>query len=401
MTFMNRNTQTVLALTVLGVAISGCASIDKSEQEFMDRDDLGRRMVEMESERSDMVASQPLVQDIDTPFLGTSERTLIADRFGLPVHLDTHIELFDVRPYKLSEIAERISQETGIRARVKGKPTDQEMGAQPMLGNSYSNADDALLGTLYAEGSVSPENAIRIDHNGMLSNLLDKVASRFNVAWGYKDNEITFSYSSTRIFQLAALPGSVSQSSTLTNASGGSGGGGDDYVSASGGLSTSYEFSEAVWDSIESSFESILSGAGTYQINPGTSSVVVTARQNAMEEVEAYVDSMNQILGRQVALEVNVYTLQMTEEESKGFSLNAAYNDLASEFGLSLDGLTNDSSTGNQFTASVLGGNSRFDGSELLFNVLNEWGDASIVTSASGVVLNLSLIHISEPTRPY
>jgi len=389
------------ALALLTIAgLSGCASIDKTPHPFMDRDDLERKMVELESERSDLITGQPLVQDIDTPFLGTSERSRVIDSAGLPVHLDQHVEWFDARPYMLEEAAEKISSLTGIRTRVRGQPSANQLTTSSVSSpSSYLSADDAILSTLYAEGSVAPQNAIQINHEGTLSRLLDKMASRFNVGWEYANDEIRFYYSSTRVFQIAALPGSVSQSSTLSNASGG-GGSGDDYVAATGGLSTAYEFSENTWDSIELSLQSILTGGGEFQVNPGNSSIVVTARRNEMEEVESYVDSLNEIYKRQVALEVNVYTLQMSEDDSRNFSLNAAYNDLSSQYGLTIDALTGSGNNlGNQFTATVLEGNSRFEGSELLFDVLNQWGNASIVTSASGVVLNGQPFPVQDVNR--
>lgn len=380
------------------VALVGCASIDDSHQPFLDRQDMERRMVELESDRASLVAGKPLVQDIDTPFLGTADTLQVLQTAGLPPHLEQHIEWFDSRPLVLHEVADRIQQQTGIRTRVRGEmPEDSPVLQQTMTG-SYANADDVLLSTLGTNGPA-PIDAIRVDHNGTLTSLLNKIATRFGVSWDYTRGEIRFSYHSTRTFQIAALPGGVTQTASLSNNSGGAGSG-DDYVSAAGGLSTSYTSATDPWAAIDSSISAIIGNNGEYTVNPGSSSVMVTARKSTMEDVEDYINSLNEIYLRQVALEVNVYTLQMSEDDSKGFSLNAAYRDLASNYGLSIDALPGQGDTiGNQFTASVLEGDSRFNGSELLFDALNQWGDASIVTSASGVVLNGQPFPVQDVNR--
>lgn len=382
------------------VTMAGCSSIDKTKQPFIDRNDMERRMVELESERQNMLVGQPLVTDIDTPFLGTSDRLRVVDSSGLPVHLDQHLQWFDSKPYVLSEVAERITDITGIRARVRGTASDDQMTlSSESFGDSYISTDELLVESMFGNRSVTPRNALRINHEGTLSSFLDQISSRFNVGWEYVNDEIRFYYSTTRVFQVAAMPGTVSQYASLSNASGGAGSS-DDYIDASGGLNTTYSFAEEIWTSVESSIDAILNGEGTYQISPSTSSIIVNARHNEMEEIASYVSAMNDIFNRQVALEVNVYTLYMSEEDSRGFSLDAAYSSLSSEYGLAIDGLRGTGNTlGNQFSATVLEGGSRFEGSELLFNALNQWGDASIVTSASGVVLNGQPFPVQDVNR--
>ncbi|CAM3789963.1 hypothetical protein VRRI112168_00545 [Vreelandella rituensis] len=386
-----------LTTLAMAVAISGCASVEKSEQPFIDREAMERRLVELESERKDTLKGRPLVEDIDTPFLGTHETTRISSQEGLPPHLDQHISLFDLRPYTLNEIGGVIADATGMRVRLRGNAEEVTVD-NPSNDRSYLNPDDALVATLYA-GQTSPRNAYIINHEGLLSELLEKVASRFDVSWEYVNGEIRLYRSNTRIFQVAAMAGNVSSSASLANQSGG-GGDGDNYVAATGGLSTSYDSTVNNWVDIETSLSSILEGKGTFTVSPGTASVVVTASRGTMEEVEDYINELNKMFKRQVALNVNVYTLQMTEDDSKGFSLDAAYQSLSKNYNIGIGGMPSPEGLGNQFTANLLeSADSRYAGSEALFNALNEWGDVSIVTSASGVVLNGQPFPIQDVSR--
>jgi len=395
--------------------LAGCSNIEK-QQDFQDRKSVGEAVSNFSDLQLDQLVPDSIVTDIDGIYLGKGSRGPLNKRQMLPPSVDMDISLFDSRALSLRAIGERIEQATGIRVRVRSSSFSGGSSANApevtmgygMSSSSLDTPDDMLRQVLQA-GAPAPHNAMRVQFDGRLSQFLDQIAARFDVSWEYKGGQIHFAHMTTRTYQLSMLAGEYSSDITMKNSSGGGGGGGGgggtagkeaNYTNASGNLGSSFTSSSEPWEQVDSMLEDMLANRGGYSINPSTSTVVVTATPSGHEEVEEYVSSYNEILNRQVALNVSVFTLQLDESNSYGFNLDAAYQSISRNYGLEIAGPSLGGNIGGEFSASLMeSSDSRFAGSNLLLQALSEWGETSIVTSATGVILNGQPFPIQDVNR--
>lgn len=381
----------------LMILASGCASID-DRQDHKSRDDVNHDMRRFASEQEDMLTREPVVEDIDGLYLGSGKTRAIDQRQVLPAGVDTSITLYDSRAMSLTSVAERIEEATGINVNVRKGV--QLPGAAASGGSRGRGSADEMLRQVLSASDPTPDSKIRLEYQGSLSGLLDKVASRFDVMWEYRGGQIHLSETVTRTYELAMMAGDVTQTAEMTNTSGGGGGGGESFVSTSGGLSTAFESESSPWDTVASVLDKLLEGSGNFSLNESTSSVIVSASPSTHDAVEEFVDGYNEILTRQVALNVSVFTLQLDETNQVGFNLDTAYASMVDDYNINLRGPTLGSNTGGEFSASLLeSADSRFAGSNLLLQALDEWGETSIVTSTSATILNGQPYPIQDVNR--
>jgi len=128
----------------------------------------------------------------------------------------------------------------------------------------------------------------------------------------------------------------------------------------------------------------------------------VSGAPSVHENVESFLEDYNDVLMRQVALNVSVFTLQLDDSFSTGFNIDGVLESVGNNYGLGITGPTLGSGGGEmgEFTATLFeDADSPYAGSELLVRALDEWGETSIVTSSSGVVLNGQPFPIQDVSR--
>ena len=117
-------------------------------------------------------------------------------------------------------------------------------------------------------------------------------------------------------------------------------------------------------------------------MNPASGTITVRDSYARLEGVRAYIDEVNELLSRQVALCVRVWALEVNNASNAGINLQALFSspDVAVSAG------TAAASTSNLASVSVLKGSLK--GSSAALQAMKEWGNATQLTSASGLVTN-------------
>jgi type IVB pilus formation R64 PilN family outer membrane protein len=220
--------------------------------------------------------------------------------------------------------------------------------------------------------------------------LLDVVASRLGVSWRYDKGVVVFFLTDTRTFFIPALPASSSsKDSSKPGSTTGS-------ATNNGGATSELEVTstQSIWSDIEKTIRSMLTSAGRVIVSPTSGSVVVTDMPDSLERVAKFVESQNKFLSRQVAMEVQVFNLTLSDDRSFGVDLNLASQHLA-RYGVSLSsgaGQALASGTSSAFAFSVLdtatGEAAKWRGSSLLLNALQTQGDISNMRTANLVSMN-------------
>ncbi|WP_353192708.1 secretin N-terminal domain-containing protein [Pandoraea pnomenusa] len=248
--------------------------------------------------------------------------------------------------------------------------------------------------------SASGEPAVPLQYNGPLAGLLDAIAQRSGTHWTYRDGVVHFARYVTQTFQIKMMPGSSSYTASVGKASkmkadrGASGGSGG---SSSGGVDLSFNADANVsveseldyWRDLVKTVGDMLSPGGRVTPSVVTSSLVVTDTADVMARVARYIESENAVLGRQVKLRVQVYSVDLTERSAAGIDWNLVYQSasglVAKLGGPALSGALMGDRGGLSVTKIP---NGRLAGSTAFFKALSQQGRVSTVIDTTVVTLN-------------
>lgn len=223
------------------------------------------------------------------------------------------IALVSADPMSLNDIATAITNQTGISVRVA------------QIGGS---------------GAAAQQNgpAMPVAYEGTLSGLLERVAGHFGVNWHYNGATIEISKFETRVFVIEALPGNEKVEEGMEDASASSSSGGGASTSANGAATSSGAASTPppssitqnsktsidikYWEELGQTLTSMLSGQGTAVVSPSLGTVTITTTPDVMHNIAQYITQENQRLSRQIAINVEIYVVNLEE----GLDFNIAFN---------------------------------------------------------------------------
>jgi type IVB pilus formation R64 PilN family outer membrane protein len=273
------------------------------------------------------------------------------------------VALVATSPMSLRSIATAISTQTGIPVRldkdaedVAGEdddapPTSATIGSSS-LSTPLSTAGGAAAARTTAAGAPRPNataarsggssrnvmSGMRIAYEGPLSGLLEKATSHFGVIWKYDGASILLSKFETRVFVMQVMPGTQKVSDGMKEGS-------EAAPSATGGAQTttisqqsaqqssSMDIDFKFWDEVGKTLDVLLGGVGSYSLAPSSGTITVVTTPEVMRNVSDFINQENDRLGRQVAVNVEVYTVDMTEGEDFNTQFNTALRRLTN-FGL-------------------------------------------------------------------
>ena len=250
----------------------------------------------------------------------------------LPGKFETRrgFSLVSATPMDIEEIANVLSGEIGIPVRLgPGAPSGKSAAASTSVPVRGSVA-------MPTGNDTGDAGGMKIAYEGPLSGLLDQVAAHYGVNWSYDGTTIAFSKYETRVFVLETMPGKSKFSDSISggSSSGGSSGGGSSGGSSGGGSSSGggasleqevkLEADLDVWSEVGNTVNAILSGTGTAIVAPSLGTITVTTTPDIMKNVARYLAEQNQRLVRQIAINVDVYTAEIENEDNIKNELTAA-----------------------------------------------------------------------------
>lgn len=300
----------------------------------------------------------------------------------------------------LAEIAASLSRLAPVSAQV-ASPEDIALPASPQASPAVPGLegllpDDAASIANIASLAPLPTGYLDISYTGSLAGLLDTIASMSGYGWDWEEkrSRITFSAMQVRTFVVEAPVGEVGWESQVSNKSREQrttnlGTGSSINTTVTGG-DTSTQTAQTnttrarldVWKDVETTVRGLLSKAGTARVNPASGTITVRDSYARLEAVRAYIDEVNERLSRQIALCVRVWALEVNDASSAGINLQALFSspDVAISAG------TVAATASSLASVSVLKGSLK--GSSAALEAMKEWGNATQLTSASGLVTN-------------
>lgn len=276
--------------------------------------------------------------------------------------------------------------------------------------------------TLHFDNDVQRSRLISMDFRGTVQGALDEIASKSDYAYhiNNKRNTITWSAFETKTFDVSFLPGNAKYE--VGGSQGGSGGssdsvaqggvGGGDSGGGSGGVTINYTGTDlsktsqysnltgtiSVWKDLETSVKNLMSKEGKVTVSQATTTITVRDHPENVASIAEFIKKMNKELSKQVRIQVQVLTVQLTHDFEYGINW-----DIVRKFGsvnqASLTGpLVSNASTGSAFSPLALefrGNSGAWEGTQMVIQALSRQGKVSVVTQPTVTTLNNQVAEIT------
>lgn len=387
---MNTNSRIMrlLSTLLLGVILVGCAYKGAPTHEE----------VEAKGKEFTTLSRSKAVEVVAEPYVGAKAVPIRAGAQSAP-ELATHVTL-RMRG-TLPRIAAGISDLTPLTVQVGADPAPLTPTKAPTPG-APADLPDVL-----DVPSSGLGNVLNISYEGTLRGLLDHVSVASGYGWEFdaKAKTVVFTRLTVKTFTLLSAPGKQEFQGQITNKSKETsntsigGGGVNQTVSTADTSSQTMQsnkshYSYDVWVDTEKAVKALLSPEGSVVGNQATGTITVRDRFENVRQISSYIADINQRLSRQVALTVNVWALEVSDDAEAGIDLQAIFaNGDVSVVAGSL------SSLGGPSTASATIVSGDLKNSTGVLKALKEWGNATQVTSGGGLVLSNQPVPIQSIKR--
>ncbi len=388
----------VLLLFILVLAAGGCAK-KTAQTDSIERQ--GEKFREQSRSRTVDVVGEPYLGAKATPL-----RSMASPALSKQITLR--------RRGTLTSIAAAISELASLPVQVASEQEDLGKKSAPAVSPESSHTPvhapapptgvnmelEALLAVPGGSGSgavgTGDGRQLSVSYEGTLRGLLDHVAMLSGYGWDYdaKSNMVVFARMMVRTFTILGAPGKVSYENKLTNKSkdsAPSGVGGSRVNQTVATADTSSQTAQAnttswsfdIWADTEKAVKALLTPKGSVVSNQAAGTITVRDTPESLRHVNTYVDELNSRLSRQVALTIQVWSLNITDNTEAGINLQSLFqnNDVSVVVG-------NLASTGDLNTAAATIVTGKLKDSSAMLKALRQWGKAAQVTSAGGLVMS-------------
>ncbi len=259
----------------------------------------------------------------------------------------------------------------------------------------------------FAEVNVKEESGgdyfvdVPLTYRGKLAGLLDSVTARLGLDWEYRNGTLEIRRFITRTYSIAALPGSTSYSNSLGKSGGiaagvtggATGGSTGSYISS---MQVSNQSDVDYWANLEGVLSAMLSNMGRLAVNQGTGTVTVTDIRDVVDRVARHIEEENRTMTRQIAFEVQLYSVRSQDGSDFGIDWNLIYKKAGElEIGFETPQSLLSGRPVGSGSATIIKPNSNFNGSQAFLKAMASTNKVSLVTSQRSITLNRQVAPIA------
>ena len=317
---------------------------------------------------------------------------------------------------KVLEVLSRVAKEKGVQIRL----SDELNAEQSMVpfGNGTANQQYAGSSTNIpslpgmpmslpgatgqkstgASGMMVNPNLGKVNdlvYNGTLAGFLDILSNKMQASWKYENDRVLIYRYETRVFNIKALAGSGSTingvtAAQSTSSSAGASGTSGSSTSATGttsGNQTELTLKADLWKSVNDSVKVMLSSYGqtNFFASADLGTITITDTPAKLDKVGSYISGLNKDLGKQVSLQIAIYSIDLDNNDTVGIDWNIAFG--SSQVGSTGGGAGTTNTTGLITAgASILTG--PWSNSKFAIGALNKVGKTSVVTQGQLITMN-------------
>lgn len=258
----------------------------------------------------------------------------------------------------------------------------------------------------FAADMAERNGSITLDHRGgSFAEFLDLLADASGYGWEIRAGALYWMAEVTRIFEIRRVPAELSYSVTAGSDQQqqnavqlGSGGSGSIRASPRGNAQISLTSAGRFWDDLGDTLAQLL-GADDHppMVDRATGTVVLRGNAGRVRRAGRYIATLNEWLGRQVLLEVQLVTVSLSDERSSGIDWSLIQNATAeSTLDIAPTAVSNLAEIGAQALGisppalgiEISGETHQWQGTSVILRALSAQGRTSVVNSPRLVVLN-------------
>ena len=226
------------------------------------------------------------------------------------------------------------------------------------------NQSSTLPAVTHQLGEASLTHHMQIAFDSDLPTALDHVASHFDLTWRYSHGGIHLQQYSLKSYQLDTFATNASSSSAIGT--------------------TFSEIELDLFSEIQQSLQQFIVGKGEYSFLAGTGIILVNGTPRDHARVSQYIRKINEQLGQQIALDVNILTVNLEGKQGLGGTLNA----MVGEAGKNFFNITQNSALNGASSFVNVGIIDSDYNVNLLLGLLNQAGEVTIETRTGATTSN-------------
>lgn len=394
---------TLVPLIAVG-GLTGCAATREANQGF--KEDMKASADSYKGANSvSSVAIQDPTQDRMSNFgrvqknwvnpIPLPKDTISAERARLPGFFQKSVSLTMPGKVSLVEVLSELQRANGVKVELNQDIYDSTIGEASIVGSNTSNKNN----------TVSPVAVNDFVFRGTLENALDLLAAKANVSWKWTGSNIELYRFETKSYNITLLAGKTtansevklqSDSTTDTTASNsssgqqgqatatnnsGTGQAGTASTSSKQGVSRTATLDS--WGDVKNYLLSLMSPQGSIAVMESTGLVTVRDTPDAQRKVAQAVKDLNNLIGKQIYINVDVYAVTKDANDDYGLDWNLAWGTLNNS--VSYQGSSGSSAT-NTLNIGILSG--PFKNSSVVMKALSKLGKTSVVNQFQITTLN-------------
>jgi len=378
----------VLAMSATTLTACGAHTVKQSQATLDGTDVHAQQLFDARAARLNNSITGAVVTDV--PYVDVRP---VQSKPRYPASFRRTVTLNEPLGVAMPVLARRLESMLGIQVEYQAELTDRsnENGSSfappPPISRDAVNLPplELLLGT-------PPKTSIPIAYTGSAVGLFDTIASATESWWRYEPNTQTVQFYRYMVesFRIPAVQGESSSSAKMggINNSGGSSGGQEGQMLSSASAEGNHNTDGSIWKDIEDTLKTLVSEDGDFTSNPVLGTITVRDRPDRMTQIRRWLDETANAMARQVDVEMTIYRVTTRDDDARGVNLFAAFKHTADKYGLMLNGTSGPVDTGSSMLGLIVDGDSRFNGSQIIFEALSSLGQTSVEQSASVMTAN-------------
>lgn len=235
---------------------------------------------------------------------------------------------------------------------------------------------------------------------GTLEEALDLMSAKANVAWKWNGSSIEVYRFETKNYTLSALAGKTSTSANVSMAGSGttsSTTAGSANTTNTNGVVRTSELT--TWDDVRAYLMTLTSKDGKIAVMESSGIITVKDTPMVQATIEKAMKELNDNLGKQIYMDVKIYSVAMNDGDSYGLQWNLAWAQAASRYGITLGGSGTGPNASNPVSIGTTVSSGPFAGSSATLKALSSIGKTSIVNEFTVSTLNGQTTPIGNTTR--
>lgn len=399
MNFKLTRISSVISLSVLGLAVSGCSTTTASHNNYAQTQQGATKMYEQaapEPAMSNANLRGPSFGKVSKDWVNPvplQKDVLLAERSRLPTFFKKQVSLTMPGTVSLVEIMTELQRTNDLKITLNQDIYD---------GGSAGSA----IGAKNSSG-MGPVSVSDFVYRGTLEGALDLMASKANVSWKWNGSSVELFKFETKTYSIALQPGKTTANSQVSLQSNSDSGGGSDDSGSSGdgptikngggsdaagknsssssqGVSRSASLNS--WDDVKGYITSLMSPQGSLAIMESTGLITVRDTAVSQAKIGEAVKELNNILSKQIYINVDIYSVTKDASDDYGLDLAMAWKTMNQN--ITSVGWSNNSGSSGTGAFSINLQQGVFAGSSATLKALSTLGKASIVNQFQIVTMN-------------